>query len=330
MARFGINPARGMTSDYHPAKVTIAMLAYIPHLDGYFQNRFEILQLSLASIVANTPTPYDLMVFDNGSVNLVVDYLQDLKTQGTIRYLFLSSENIGKIGAFELLFNAAPGEFVAYTDDDIYFYPGWLEALLKVIEAYPAVGMVSGAPIRDASDRASRSLKQLIQNDNSQITVSYERRIPDEWEADWALSVGRDPESHLKSTQGYQDIILENHGVEAFGSASHFQFLSPKKVIKQALPEMWSGKLMGEMNELDEAIDNLGYLRLSTVGRYTRHLGNTVSPDLIDEARELGVISYNRQRKTRSKKHWLLSIPGAGRVLRYIYNKLFFILHNID
>jgi hypothetical protein len=201
---------------------------------------------------------------------------------------------------------------------------------MKIIEAYPAAGMVSGAPIRDASDRASRSLKQLIQKDNSQITVSYGRRIPDEWEADWALSVGRDPESHLKSTQGYQDIILENHGVEAFGSASHFQFLSPKKVIQQALPEMWSGKLMGEMNELDEAIDNLGYLRLSTVGRYTRHLGNTVSPDLIDEARKLGVISNDRQRKTRRNKHWLLSIPGAGRVLRHIYNKLFFILTNID
>ena len=330
MARFGINPARGMTSDYRPTKVTIAMLAYIPHLDGYFQDRFEILQLSLASLIANTNPPCDLMVFDNGSKSSVVDYLQDLKNQGIIRYLLLSSENIGKIGAFELLFNAAPGEYVAYTDDDIFFYPGWLEALLKVIEAYPAVGMVSGAPIRDASDRASQSLKQLIKNGNSQITVSYGRRIPDEWEADWALSVGRDPETHLKETQGYQDIILENHGIEAFGSASHFQFLSPKKVILQALPEMWSGKLMGEMNELDEAVDNLGYLRLSTVERYTRHMGNTVSPDLINEARELGVALDGRQRRTRSNKHWLLYIPGSRRILRSIYNKLFSILHKID
>lgn len=102
MARFGINPARGKTSAYQPASITVALLTYIPHLDGYFRNRFEILQLTLASLVANTSLPYDLFIFDNGSISQVVDYLEALQEQGTIRYLFLSSENIGKIGAFEL------------------------------------------------------------------------------------------------------------------------------------------------------------------------------------------------------------------------------------
>lgn len=330
MARFGINPARGKISDYRPARVTVALLTYIPHLDGYFQNRFEVLQLSIASIAVNTNLPYDLLVFDNGSSSQVVEYLQGLQAQGTIRYLFLSSENIGKIGAFELLFNAAPGEYVAYADDDIYFYPGWLEAHMRITEAFPSVGMVSGAPVRDASDRASRSLKNLIDKDDPSVKVSYERRIPDEWESDWALSVGRDPEEHLKKKQDHQDIILERESIEAFGSASHYQFLSPKDVILKALPEIWSGKLMGEMNELDEAVDDLGYLRLSTVDRYTRHLGNSISPDLAGEARELGIQGTASIRKASQQKHWLLSIPGAGRVLRRIYNYLFNILHNID
>jgi glycosyltransferase involved in cell wall biosynthesis len=330
MARYGMNPARGKTSDYRPAKVTVALLTYIPHLDGYFQNRFEILQLSLASIVSNTSQPYDLLVFDNGSTDQVVTYLQDLQAQGTIRYLFLSSENIGKIGAFELLFHAAPGEYVAYADDDIYFYPGWLEAHMEIAEAFRGVGMISGAPVRDSSERASRSLKNLIDNNDPAVNVSLERRISDKWESDWALSVGRDPEEHLKKTQENQDIILERDNIEAFGSASHFQFLSPKKVILQALPEIWSGKLMGEMNELDEAVDKLGYLRLSTVDRYTRHMGNTISPDLSLEARELGIVGAASTRTARQQKHWLLSIPGAGRLLRRIYNNLFNILHNID
>jgi len=59
------------------------------------------------------------------------------------------------------------------------------------------------------------------------------------------------------------------------GAANHFQFVAPKQVILQALPGKWTGKLMGSMIELDEAIDNLGYLRLSTAKRYTRHLGNS-------------------------------------------------------
>ena len=330
MARYGINPARGKTSAYRPAEVTVALLTYIPHLDGYFQNRFEILRLSLASIVANTSLPYDLLVFDNGSTDQVVKYLQDLQAQGTIRYLFLSAENIGKIGAFELLFNAAPGEYVAYADDDIYYYPGWLEAHLNIVEAFPDVGMVSGSPVRDASERASQSLQKRIEQGDPSIIVSYERRIPDEWESDWAISVGRDPETHLKNTQDFQDLILERNGTQAFGSASHFQFLSPKKVINEALPEAWSGKLMGAMNELDEAVDDLGYLRLSTVERYTRHLGNTISPELALEARELGIQDGASQKSVSRKKHWLLSIPGSGRVMRRIYNNLFDILHKIE
>ena len=87
---------------------------------------------------------------------------------------------------------------------------------------------------------------------------------------------------------------------------------------------------MGEMNELDEAFDNLGYLRLSTVKRYTRNLGNTISPDLVGEARDLGIQGIARTRKVRQQKHWLLSIPGAGRLLHRVYNYLFNILHNID
>ena len=330
MARVGMNPARGKTSAYQPAQVTVAVLTYIPHLDGYFQNRLEILQLTLSSLEARTDQPYDLLVFDNGSTNQVVDYLQELKDRGFIRYLVLSSENIGKIGAFELLLNAAPGEYIAYADDDIYFYPGWLEAHMRVMESFPQAGMVSGAPVRDASERASKSLSNLIDKNDPSIKVSYERRIPEEWESDWALSVGRDPEAHLEKTKRHQDIILERNGVEAFGSASHFQFLSPKKVIIDALPQIWSGKLMGEMNELDEAVDQLGYLRLSTVDRYTRHLGNTISPDLASQARQLGIKQRDKQKKSGHQKHWILSIPGTGRLLRRTYNWLFNILHNVD
>jgi glycosyltransferase involved in cell wall biosynthesis len=330
MARFGINPARGKVSSYSPAQVTVALLTYIPHLDGYFQHRFEILQLTIASLIANTHLPYDLLVFDNASTNKIVDFLKGLYDQGTIRYLLLSSENVGKIGAFELIFNAAPGQYIAYSDDDIFFYPGWLAAHMKIFEAFPKVGMVSGSPVRDASERASQSLNQLINASDQQVSVSYQRRIPDDWEVDWALSVGRNPQEHLEKTASQQDIILESDGVEAFGSASHFQFVAPKKIIIEALPKHWSGKLMGEMNELDDSVDQLGYLRLSTVQRYTRHLGNTVSPDLFADAKKMKIETLGEVPNASHKKHWLLSIPGSGRLLRRLYNYLFNILHQID
>lgn len=326
MARIGINPTRNKFSDYRPARVTLVVLTYIPHLEGYFKQKFEILQLTISSLVANTAVPYDLLVFDNGSCGQVVDYLSRLRAAGTIDYLLLSHRNLGKIGAFRLLFNAAPGEIIAYADDDILFYPGWLEAHLEIMETFPQVGMVSGVPVRDAASRASKSLQGYISQDVPGLVVTQGRCVPDEWEVDWALSVGRDPQGHLHATRNEQDLVLTLDGVEAFGSASHFQFVAPKHVVQAALPDEWSGKLMGHMNELDEAIDALGYLRLATLARYTRHIGNVISPSMAEELQTLGMQPIQPLARPASRWRWLRRIPLLGRVLRKLYDQLFRIL----
>jgi glycosyltransferase involved in cell wall biosynthesis len=251
-----------------------------------------------------------------------------LRDKQKIDYLVLSRRNLGKIDAFKLLFNMAPGEIVAYSDDDILFYPGWLEAHLEILETYPNVGMVSGAPVRNASGRARKSLRRWIDTGPPDLQVSYERRIPDDWEADWAVSTGRDPEEHLRASQEEQDLVLKFKGLESYGSASHFQFVSYKDVIQSALPDEWSGKLMGQMMELDEAIDGLGFLRLCTVDRYARHLGNALSPEVIGEVRSFGIdSSVESVKASPTKRHWILRIPGSGRILRFLYNRLFEILN---
>ena len=76
MTRIGINPARGVVSDYRPPSVTVAVLTYIPDLSGYFEHRLQVLQMVFASLHAFTTPPHDLMVFDNGSCPPVVDYLR--------------------------------------------------------------------------------------------------------------------------------------------------------------------------------------------------------------------------------------------------------------
>ena len=327
MARIGINPARGKVSPYCPARVTAVVITYIPALDGYFSQRLDILKAVLASM-RRTEEPFDLLVFDNASCAPVVDYLLGMKQAGKIDYLLLSRRNVGKIGAFQIAFPAAPGEIIAYSDDDILFYDGWLEAQLRVLDAFPSVGMVSGVPVRDASTHARTALEAFAANPPDGVEVRRERRIPDEWEADWALSTGRNPQEHLSATAGHLDLVFRSNGVEAIGGANHFQFVAPKAVLMQALPREWTGRLMGQMRELDAAIDGLGYLRLSTVSRYVRHIGNVITPDLADEVRSLGVEAAKPLKATR--RHWLLRIPGMGRLLWALYNRLFYILHPVD
>lgn len=337
--RIGINPARGKTSSYKPAEVTVALLTYIPSLEGYFENRFDVLKLVFASLKAHTKMPHDFYVFDNGSCPQIVEFLRLQQQAGLVDTLILSSQNIGKIGALKILFNAAPGKLIAYSDDDIFFYPGWLEAHLEVLESFPGVGMVSGVPVRDASGHATRSLEKLAAKLPEGIRVESKRQIPDEWEVDWALSTGRDLEKHLNITRDHLDLVIgaQKAGgegrVEAVGSANHFQFVSPKSVIIQALPKEWSGNLMGSMIELDEAVDQLGYLRLSTAGRCTRHVGNVISEDLFREAAEFGIDLKSAPRNQGSnrnradpKKHWILHIPGSRKLLHAVYRRLFDIL----
>jgi hypothetical protein len=329
MTRIGINPARGKYSGYRPARVTVAVITCIPHLEGYFQGKLEVLRLSLASLLAYTTLPYDLLVFDNGSCAQVVDYLRGLQESGALRYLFLSGGNIGKIGAFQLIFPSAPGEIIAYSDDDILFYPAWLEAHLRLLEGFPRAGMISGVPVRNGSRYAVEAIRRLQQENLPGLEITPERRIPDEWEADWALSTGRDPEASREALKDQVELVLRKEGLEAIGTANHFQFVAPKQVLLEALPDEWSGRLMGQMIELDEAIDAAGYLRLSTVERYTRHIGNLISPALQEAARRLGLEAGRAQLMAR-RKRGLGRIPAVRRILLALYNRMFKILNEVD
>ena len=135
--RNGQNPAKSMDSVAQPERVTVALITYIPMVGGYYAESLDILKVCLGSIWANTQIPYDLMVFDNGSCELVRNYLAQEQQKGRIQYLVLSEKNIGKAGAWDFIFGAAPGEFIAYADSDVYHYPGWLNAQIKVFDELP-------------------------------------------------------------------------------------------------------------------------------------------------------------------------------------------------
>lgn len=62
MARFGVSPTRGKMTKDQPARVTVAVLTFIPELEGYYRYRMEVLRACLESILKHTDIPYDLMV----------------------------------------------------------------------------------------------------------------------------------------------------------------------------------------------------------------------------------------------------------------------------
>jgi hypothetical protein len=327
MTRVGMNPARGRASSYRPARVTQAVLVYIPHLSGFFQHRFEVLKLCLFSIFKHTQEPYDLLVFDNASCDPVKDFLGGLLEEGKIRFLLSSSENIGKLGALRLIAGAAPGEVIAYTDDDTFFYPGWLKAHLELLDGFPNVGMVSGNPERTLFDHGIESNLRLGETDPD-TSLRYGKTIPEEWEREWAVSLGKDSDTFLDTVRSLDDIIIEHKGQSAYATACHNQFVTPKAVLTQFLAGEWVGRLMGGLNEFDNQIDAAGFLRLATMQRTTRLIGNMINPSMAEEAKRFSIDVHAPEKAFPARnKRSILRWKPVHWLLQGLYNRLFWALN---
>jgi len=323
-----MNPGRGKKSDYSPARVTVAMLTYNPNKLGYFQDRLDVTLACLESIFINTSAPYDLMVFDNGSNEETVSALRALRDAGKIDFLILSSQNIGKIGALQIMLKATPGEIIAYCDDDVFMLPGWLERHLEVIDAYPNVGAVTGMYIKPhMKEGISSSLKFAK---GSEVKAEYGTLVDRELEQHYIEQTGRTWEKYLEEISGLEDVRITYKGIQTFVSAGHYQFAAKKSAILQALPATWTGNLMGQMRELDMAIDKLGLLRLCTTPPTLRLLGNLIDQSAANELRKFGVDVKNTQQKktTAGWKKRLLRSRMVQKVAYFFYERLFKIINS--
>ncbi len=327
MPRIGINPNRGQVTQYKPARVTLAMLTYLPNQAGYFAERMNVTRLSLESLIANTPKPRDVLVFDNGSCREMVDYLRQLRDHGRINYLILSSENIGKIGALQVIFRAAPGELVAYSDDDVFFLPGWLNSHLKILNTYPRVGLVTGFYIRSHLRYATQSIEAFAQQ--AGVDVRRGMLIPRDMEQHYIDNMGRSLEAYQQEVSDLEDIQFTYQGVESMASAGHHQFVTTRALMLEALPA-WDNNLMGKMVELENTIDRLGYLRLSTPAPVTRLLGNVISAENATEAKHLGLHAQagTPAEPQRGLTKRIMKIPFVKRLFLGLYNRLHVIINS--
>lgn len=323
MPRIGMNPSRNRDTGFAPARVTAAVLTHVPHGEGYFEHRFEVLRLCIESLITTAGDAVDIMVFDNASSPQVVEYLYSLKTANKIQYLTLSSRNIGKMDALQMIFRSAPGEMIAYTDDDVLFLPGWLEEHLKILETFPKTGMVTGFYIRSQMAFSIKSTLEFA--DRFDVNTERGQLIEQKWEQHYLDNMGRTWERYREETRNLEDVRLTYEGIQALSSAGHHQFVAYKQVLLKALPEGWSGRLMGKMREFDEAVDKLGYLRLNTPVPVTRLLGNVLSEENAAEARQLGL---NASAESSAKRPAGLfqkigRIPLINGLARKVYNWLY-------
>jgi glycosyltransferase involved in cell wall biosynthesis len=306
--RIGQNPAKFVKEVAQPARITVAVLNYIPFLSGYYADMLNVLAACLTSIWDNTDLDYDLMVFDNGSCEEVIKYLRDAQDAGKIQYLILSEKNLGKGGAWNIILSSAPGEIIAYTDNDCQFSKGWLSGSLKILETYPKTGMVTARPFQTNPEYYSQTVAWAEKN--SDVTVERGHLVPFQTLHEFNLSLGQTEEYSRSLIDNAEDVRLTFRGLQAFAGSSHWQFTAYKSTLTEFLPfEM--NRPMGQVKELDRRMNDAGYLRLMTTQPLAMNLSNTMLPN--DQERKRSIQKSRRIFETRPVKTLLLGI----------YNRIF-------
>jgi glycosyltransferase involved in cell wall biosynthesis len=204
--RLGQNPAKFVQGVTRPAPVTVAVLTYVPVLKGFHAQALDVIKACLDSLWSGTGPAHDLLVFDNGSGPETVEYLLEAQQAGRIQYLILSEKNLGKGGAWNQIFAAAPGQVIAYTDCDARFSPGWLEASLHLLEAFPKVGMVTSRPFRSPPEfyRATLAWAEA----EPEVNIERGRLIPWEDFRAFDLSLGQTEDAVRQRYERTEDVRL--------------------------------------------------------------------------------------------------------------------------
>jgi glycosyltransferase involved in cell wall biosynthesis len=321
--RIGQNPAKSVDFVAQPERVTVAVLSYIPTLGGYYAQSLEVLKACLSSIWENTRLPYNLMVFDNASCPEVRAFLSEAHTQGKIQYLVLSEQNIGKAGAWNFVFGAAPGEYVAYADSDVYHYPGWLAPQMELLETFPQAGMVTGMPMWTPAEYSTATADWAEQN--PEVTVERGKFLP--WEDYWrhSRSLGAEKAKARVHFDSVEDVTMLYQGQRYYIGAAHFQFVARKSALQSVLP-IPSKRPMGQVRLLDIAINEQGYLRFCTPDWWVQHMGNTLQ----DEFHPQGTEALTKPAERGFAKIWrakIWRIKPVRKIVNWLYHRTFEILY---
>ena len=297
----------------------VIMPVYIPNNEGYFKDSFNVLKISIDSLLKTVHPKTFISIVNNGSSPEIIAYLDDLYQNNTIHEL-IHTNNIGKVNAINKAFVGQSFPLVTITDADVLFLNNWQKAVYDICDAFPKAGAVCTTP-------NSRALKQLTENIFFDCFFSKSLRFTNVKDSqamlDFVDSIGNPWE--LRPIHKQKCLTVNHKETSAMVGAGHYVCT----YNRHALPEEGFGKttdLMGKklMYNVDVAVVKKGYWRLSTVDNFTYHMGNS-SEEWMYEKLQNTIQEKNEIELPRLKK--LKSAPLLNRFKITIFGALLFSRH---
>jgi filamentous hemagglutinin family protein len=104
-------------------------------------NREQFLGAAIASVLQQTYSDFELLVWDDGSTDGSVELAQSYARQDN-RVRVIAAEHLGRVEALRAAIAQTQGTYLGWIDSDDLLAPTALEKTVQVLEQYPDTGMV--------------------------------------------------------------------------------------------------------------------------------------------------------------------------------------------
>jgi hypothetical protein len=298
--RKGVNPRKldGALSPLLPHRIISPV--YAPTSDGFFAHAPEVLKLFLDSLIMTTRGRASLTIICNAATPDVRALLHSYERAGLIDQLIVNSQNRGKLDAILAAARGSFEPFITFTDSDVLFRPGWLQAIDTLFDTFPEAGFVSPVPNPTLAYFCTSTtiLSAWLRGE-----LSFERVVP---ELDlWRFAHSIERPGMFGTDMMQAQMVIRRNGAAACVGAGHFVFTIRREMmdVMPIRPSLRS--LSGDSQWLDRPVEQLGAWRLATTRAYAYHMGNVPEPWMYTE---LGACRIPEPAQT--------PLPAADRPLR--------------
>ena len=268
--RIGYNPHKDEILADTGYNHQVIIPVYIPAPDGYFKDSLIILRFCLESLFKTIHSKTYISIINNGSNDEVVDYLNDLLSQGKIQEL-IHSTNIGKLNAVLKGLSGHRFPLVTIADSDVMFLNNWQQETYRVFEAFPKAGAVCPTPSsKSYKTYTSNIWFEMLFSKSMQFTKVKNPKALQHF-ADSINNPHFYNEYHLD-----QYLTVTKNNCTAVVGAGHYLVTYKGSVFENLLYKYSDFKLGGDSEKeiLDIPVVKNGLWRLSTQDNFAYHMGN--------------------------------------------------------
>lgn len=316
--RVGENPSKEKPS---PVKVhfhQVILPIYIPYLEEYYKDSFEVMKLCLNSIFKTCHSQTFITVVNNGSCGKVRDYLISLSEAEKIHEL-IHTTNIGKLNAILKGVCGHQFKLITIADADTLFLNGWQEASYVIFEKFPKAGVVGLTPqFKMFHNHSANILFETMFSNNLKFeSVKNPKALQH-----FYRSIGW---GNYNNNLLQKALVVHSYDASALVGSGHYVATYNARMFK-TIP-VFLDAMLGRNTE--HYLDNLpllyGLWRLTTTDNFAHHIGNSAEEWMKTKVKHTVI--------TDSKKLSQIKISNPKKISYiefFIKHKLFFKIFKIN